>query len=111
MTELNWVPTSCTLPTVEQPLRVAEWDALFADRLTTVSRPDRLRLNLLLAGGEGVEEQVRELAGRESGCCSFFTFTVTLVDGEVQLGVAVDRSHEAVLTALHDRIRTDGGRP
>ncbi|MGA5148187.1 hypothetical protein ACPCSF_24575 [Streptomyces griseoincarnatus] len=55
------VPQSCTLPTMEQPLRVAAFDALFAERLAGVSRPDRLRLELVLAGGEGVEETVRDL--------------------------------------------------
>lgn len=39
MTDLAWVPQSCTLPTQEQPLRVAEWDALFSERLTSLSRP------------------------------------------------------------------------
>ena len=29
---VTWVPESCKLPTVEQPLRVAEFDALFATR-------------------------------------------------------------------------------
>jgi hypothetical protein len=50
------VPQSCTLPTAEQPLRVAELDALFAERLLGSSRPDRLRLELALTGGEVVEE-------------------------------------------------------
>ncbi len=29
-TESGWVPDACTLPTVDQPLRVAEFDDLFA---------------------------------------------------------------------------------
>lgn len=37
---MTWVPQSCTLPTVEQPLRVAEFDALFA---TAVRSAERLR--------------------------------------------------------------------
>ncbi|MGW4384759.1 hypothetical protein [Kitasatospora sp. NPDC004531] len=112
MTELSWVPTSCTLPTEQQPLRVAEWDQLFADQLAAATRPDLLRLQLVLVGGEGVEEQVQDLAGRESGCCAFFTFTVTpAADGQVHLEVAVDPAHEKVLTALHERITADGGRP
>ncbi|MEV4838269.1 hypothetical protein AB0K05_27425 [Nonomuraea sp. NPDC049486] len=36
-----WVPSACTLPTAEQPLRVAEFDALFADAVRAVARPDR----------------------------------------------------------------------
>ncbi|MFI5877126.1 hypothetical protein ACIBAH_32705 [Streptomyces sp. NPDC051445] len=37
----TWVPQSCTLPTTEQPLRVAEFDTLFAERLADASRSDR----------------------------------------------------------------------
>ncbi|MEU1506841.1 hypothetical protein [Kitasatospora sp. NPDC005748] len=112
MTELSWVPTSCTLPTEQQPLRVAEWDGLFTDHLTAVTRPDRLRLHLLLDAAEGTDEKVRDLADRESGCCSFFTFTVTpATDGEVHLEVEVDPAHEKVLAALHERITATGGRP
>ncbi|RAJ44651.1 hypothetical protein K353_01227 [Kitasatospora sp. SolWspMP-SS2h] len=60
----DWVPASCTLPVAERPLRVAGWDALFAERLERVSRPEPLRLRLVLRGGEGVEERVREPAER-----------------------------------------------
>ena len=31
-TSVGWVPQACTLPTVQQPLRVAEFDGLFARR-------------------------------------------------------------------------------
>ncbi|MFH9752238.1 hypothetical protein [Streptomyces griseus] len=106
MTEPAWVPPSCTLPTEEQPLRVAEWDALFAERLTTLSRPSALRLRLDLAGGPGVAERVRELASRESACCSFFTFTVSAAssgEDRVHLDVSVDEGHASVLEALAAR--------
>jgi hypothetical protein len=103
MTDLEWVPQSCTLPTPEQPLRVAQWDALFTEHLMEVSRPRPLRLRLELSGGAGVEERVRDLAERESGCCSFFTFTTTGDDAQVYLDIAVDQAHESVLRALADR--------
>jgi hypothetical protein len=110
MTGLTWVPMSCTLPTEQQPLRVAEWDELFTERLMASSRPGRLRLHLVLAGGQGVEERARDLAARESGCCSFFTFTVTpAAGGDVRLDVEVDPAHEKVLDAL--QVRAEGGRP
>ncbi|WP_256123220.1 hypothetical protein [Streptomyces sp. EN16] len=69
--------TGAALPTEEQPLRVAEWDTLFSERLIASSRPHPLRLRLDLASGPGVEERVHDLVARESGCCSFFTFTTT----------------------------------
>ena len=31
----KWVPTSCTLPTLEQPIRVAEFDQFFTVDFTT----------------------------------------------------------------------------
>ncbi|MDX3340665.1 hypothetical protein PV409_22165 [Streptomyces sp. ME02-6979.5a] len=103
MTEPAWVPPSCTLPTEEQPLRVAEWDALFAERLTALSRPSALRLRLDLAGGPGVAERVRELASRESACCSFFTFAASSGEDRVHLDVSVDEGHASVLEALAAR--------
>ncbi|WP_327359993.1 hypothetical protein [Streptomyces sp. NBC_01296] len=108
MSDLAWVPQSCTLPTEERPLRVAEWDALFAERLTALSRPELLRLRLDLAGGPGVEERVRDLVERESGCCSFFTFTTTLGEDLVGLDISVDPAHEAVLDALAARTAAAG---
>ncbi|WP_327418440.1 hypothetical protein [Streptomyces sp. NBC_01233] len=43
------MPQSCTLPTEARPLRVAEWDKLLAERLTSLSRPEALRLRLTLS--------------------------------------------------------------
>ncbi|MFD5266287.1 hypothetical protein [Streptomyces sp. NPDC058335] len=109
MNDPGWAPRSCTLPTRERPLRVAEWDALFAERLTSLSRPRPLGLRLGLAGGAGVEDRVRDLAEREGGCCSFFTFTTTVTgDGLVRLDVSVDLAHEAVLDALAARAADPG---
>ncbi|MFZ3494868.1 hypothetical protein ACODT5_16895 [Streptomyces sp. 5.8] len=111
MSDLAWVPQSCTLPTEEQPLRVAEWDALLSERVTAFSRPGPLQLTLDLAGGPGVAERVRELAERESGCCSFFTFTITPGDASVVLHIAVDAAHETVLDALAARAAAFGEQP
>ncbi|OOC53842.1 MULTISPECIES: hypothetical protein [Nocardiopsis] len=108
MSDLAWVPRSCTLPTRERPLRAAEWDALFSERLRSLSRPRPLHLRLDLAGGPGVQERVRDLAERESGCCSFFTFTTAPGPGLVGLNVSVDQAHEAVLEALAVRAAAAG---
>jgi hypothetical protein len=45
---MTWVPEACTLPTVEQPLRVAEFDDVFAVAVRAPERvgPDVLRLFL-----------------------------------------------------------------
>ncbi|MFE1289220.1 hypothetical protein [Streptomyces sp. NPDC058751] len=108
MNDLAWVPQSCTLPTEERPLRVAEWDALFSERLRSLSRPEPLRLRLDLAGGPGVEERVRDLVERESGCCSFFAFTITPGEDLVQLVIAVDQPHAGMLDAIAARTAAAG---
>ncbi|MFB6642338.1 hypothetical protein ACFCYF_34520 [Streptomyces chartreusis] len=112
MTGPEWVPRACTLPTEEQPLRLAEWDALFATRTAAPYRSDALRVRLELPSGPGSEERARDLAARENGCCSFFDFTVTGTPEGVVLDIAVGEEHEAVLSALAaraDRAAAPGG--
>jgi hypothetical protein len=95
----GWVPSACTLPTAEQPLRVAEFDALFAD-VRTVDRPEPVRLVLSLDAPVAV---VRDLAARESECCSFFAFDVVEQAGSVRLTIVVPPAHVDVLDALAAR--------
>lgn len=94
-----WVPEECTLPTAEQPLRVAEFDELFATALRHVERvtPTTVRLTLDRAAGTAA----RELAARETACCSFFTFTFTDgTDGHLVMSVTVPAAYVEVLAAL-----------
>jgi hypothetical protein len=99
----QWVPSACTLPTAQQPLRVAEFDALFAQAVQGVQRLDGQRLRLDLVFSPPVAAQVAELAARENGCCSFFTFTLTIADGGLALQVAVPAEQVEVLDALQAR--------
>jgi hypothetical protein len=99
----EWVPSACTLPTAEQPLRVAEFDALFADAAQALSRPDRTRLRLELTFTPEHAARAAELSARENGCCSFFTFTLTIADGRLLLEVAVPAEQVEVLNALQAR--------
>jgi DNA-binding transcriptional MerR regulator len=71
------VPDACTLPTVGQPLRLAEFDALFTTAVRTVETVTPTHARMQLSGPAGLEATVRDLAARETVCCSFFTFTVT----------------------------------
>jgi hypothetical protein len=97
-------PESCTLPTAEQPLRVAEWDDLFAETLESVTRTDAQRVRLALAGPPELLGRVRDLADRETECCSFFEFTVSTPGGSTVLAdIAVPANHVEVLAALADR--------
>jgi hypothetical protein len=74
----DWVAVdACTLPTADQPLRVAEFDGLFAMSLRAIERPDdSVRARLVLAGGDDLADRVQRLADAETACCSFFTFTL-----------------------------------
>lgn len=75
----GWVPQdACTLPTADRPLRVAEFDDLFATALRAVHpHPSAPQARLVLAGDDTLLERVQQLAHAETSCCSFFTFTVT----------------------------------
>lgn len=107
----SWVaPDACTLPTAEQPLRVAEFDDLFAGHLLGVERRGATRLALTFAGDGELAVVVADLADRESSCCSFFDFRVTSVPSDggttVRLEVSVPRDRADVLAALADRAET-----
>ncbi|GAB7191026.1 hypothetical protein NUM3379_17330 [Kineococcus sp. NUM-3379] len=55
------MPTACTLPTAEQPLRVAEFDKLFRQAAGDVQRPEPTRLVVEVAAVPGRAEQVAVL--------------------------------------------------
>jgi hypothetical protein len=98
----EWVPTSCSLPTAERPLRAAEFDRLFSESVIGFERVDATRLRLGLdPHAEGV---ARSLADRESGCCSIFDFTFDASQSSVTMSVVVPESHADVLDALARRV-------
>ncbi|MBE3015094.1 hypothetical protein IL992_38900 [Microbispora sp. NEAU-D428] len=107
----GWAPSACTLPTAEQPLRVAEFDALFAEAVQSVQRPGRERLRLELVFSPEHAARAAELAARENGCCSFFAFTLTIADSGLALEVAVPPEQTEVLAALQARAVTAAAAP
>jgi hypothetical protein len=100
---VDWVGDMCTLPAAERPLRVAEFDGLFAAALREVRRVTPTRLRLVLAAGGGAEERARDLAARESACCSFFTFAITRRGDALWMEVGVPAAQVAVLDGLAAR--------
>lgn len=96
-----WVPEACTLPTVERPLRLAEFDDLFATALRGQQRLSATALRWRL--DPAAEATARDLTGRESSCCSFFSFTVARDGDAVRLDVEVPGAHVEVLDALAGR--------
>ncbi|MDG4782977.1 hypothetical protein O7614_25255 [Micromonospora sp. WMMD961] len=103
-TDDAWVPEACTLPTAERPLRLAEFDQFIAEAVRGLDRLSAQHLRLYLDGGTQVEETTRDLAARESSCCSFFTFDLSRPDGNsLSLDVRVPAAHADVLDALAER--------
>jgi hypothetical protein len=103
----GWVAEACTLPTAERPLRLAEFDELFTTAVHDVEVLDPTRVRMRLAGPAGLAATVRDLAARESECCSFFTFTIgtgPAGDGAaVVLDIEVPPAYAEVLDSLAQR--------
>jgi hypothetical protein len=106
--ELTWAPQACTLPTAEQPMRVAEFGALFTTALLAVYRRSATSLCLVLDSRS--EARVRDLVARESQCCSVFAFAVTDAADGLHLDVQVPITEVAVLDALAERAAKALGR-
>ncbi|MEV6632662.1 hypothetical protein AB0M54_18120 [Actinoplanes sp. NPDC051470] len=100
------VPDACTLPTAEQPVRLAEFDTLFSTAVRTVEHLTATHARMRLTGPADLAATVRDLTTRESQCCSFFRFTVTPVPDEVVLDIEVPSRYADVLASLADRART-----
>jgi hypothetical protein len=111
----TWAPTACTLPTAERPLRLAEFDGLFATALQAIGRTGPTQLTLTFVNSPGCAELVRDLTRRESACCSFFRFDLDEHDGLLHLEVAVPTRYTAVLEGFAARaqraLSTAGRKP
>ena len=94
-------PEACSLPIADQPARVVEWDTLFRTVRTIERVPGGVRFELdrLQADVAGVAD----LADRESQCCAFFTFGVTVASDSLTLSVDADADHAEVVEALAGR--------
>ncbi|ODT98488.1 MAG: hypothetical protein ABS81_27775 [Pseudonocardia sp. SCN 72-86] len=95
---MGWAPDSCTLPTAERPLREKEFEVLFGQALAPPRRASPTRLLVRLPAEDA--EAARHLSVRESDCCSFFTFAVTVSAGETLLGIEVPPHRTDVLDGL-----------
>jgi hypothetical protein len=93
---------ACTLPTTERPLRFAEFDALFTEAVRSV-HTDGGRVRMHMTGDDALRERVRDLADRESACCSFFTFAIQGSASDLTLEITVPPEHMDILTALAER--------
>ena len=98
------VPDACTLPRIEQPLRLAAFGQLFASSVRQADTISPTHARIRLTGPAGLEATVRDLTDRETACCSFFTFAITSEaagDGEALiLDVQVPDQYTDVLGSL-----------
>jgi hypothetical protein len=62
--------------------RLGEYGRLFDTALIGRDRDDHA-IKFRFRAGDGIEARVRDLAARAQACCSFFTFSITSVPGEV----------------------------
>lgn len=100
----TWVAVdACTLPTAEQPLRVAEFDRLFAEDLIAVRRDSPKRVELAFRERDGLAAEVEDLTRRETECCSFFQFSLRRATPGLYLDIEVAESRTDVLAGLAER--------
>ena len=105
----SWAPDACTLPTLERPLRAADFDAVFAATVRGLDRVGPTRLRLDLEPSPAAAARTAELAAAETGCCSFFTFALTVTAGALTLDITVPQQYAPVLAALADRAGAAAG--
>lgn len=96
-----WVPQVCTLPTVERPLRLQEFDEVFSTVLRGQERVSPRVLRWVF--DPAAEATLRDLTARESECCSFFRFDFADGAAGLVVEVTVPSSQVAVLDALETR--------
>ena len=107
MTKPEWAPTACTLPTVERPLREQEFNTLFARSLRRVHKVNPTCADLILDPAS--ETDARDLAARETSCCSFFTFEFESASNSLTMRITVPAQHATVLEALVATAIRDAG--
>ena len=101
---------ACSLPIADQPGRVAEWDALFRTAVREIEAvPGGVRFGLDRSRADVAG--VADLADRESQCCAFFTFGVTVATDALALSVDADPEHAEVVAALAARAVRLSGTP
>ncbi|HEY2441965.1 MAG TPA: hypothetical protein VGI31_02415 [Streptosporangiaceae bacterium] len=103
----GWAPQACTLPDAQRPQRAAQFSGLFGEAVLGVERAGPTRLLIDLRPSPQVAGRVAELVTAETGCCSFFTFTLTMAASQLVLEVTVPDRHIDVLDGLAAQAAAD----
>ena len=96
--------------TADQPLRLAEFEALFAADVTDLRQLSADTTLLTLRPDAAVAARAADLVVRETACCSFFEFTLTATGGQLTLQIRTPAAQIEVLDALVDRARRSRAR-
>ena len=87
ITEPDPLPVACTLGPDDGRSRLLRWQRL-RNVAAPVAQVDGGRLEVRYQPRPGVEAELRALAAAEQTCCSFVTWTVSVIDERVVLGVS-----------------------
>lgn len=79
-------------------MRVAEFDRLFRDSARRIERISTTRGRVIF--DPGAEAKARDLAARETACCSFFDFTFAGTSEGLAMDITVPDTQADVLGAL-----------
>jgi hypothetical protein len=93
---------ACTLSTDQMSERRQRWHALAGGAFVGRNETER-GLRLVFRNGDGVLDELRELAELERDCCAFAHWTVGVADGRAVLEVA-GTSDEGI-AAVHAMFR------
>lgn len=95
------LPLACVLTPGALADRRRAWQGL-ADRALAAKRPTPQGVQLTYATQEGVEAQLRELAGLEAECCAWATWVVRGNGEQVVLEVTAPPEAVEVLQSMFD---------
>ena len=88
---------ACTLDASAMGTRIAEWQALLAVASARAAHADGVRVEF---GADAPVAEIARLAAAEQGCCSFFSFAITVDERGVGLEVQAPDDARPVIDAL-----------
>jgi hypothetical protein len=91
---------ACSLPTEGQVARLAAFEDLFRTAVTGIERPAPTRLRLNLASDPAAAATAADLAVREADCCGFFTFSLAVGAGHLDMDITVPAPRAGVLDGI-----------
>jgi hypothetical protein len=102
------VPIACTLDAGDLPDRIAEWQAFYRSSVTAADLGAGT-LRLLLDPSESTLSAAASLSQRETQCCAFFDFSISLEAEQRWLTVTVPAGADETLSSFADMLRSQTG--